>query len=169
MLPRTLTKFPLSNAKAAAKQVRATRGQRRVARALASISVICGFLNQFSVPLLKHNLGAKTILATPKRLRGLCFFPNVSKNTCKHPPPNTRYISSAEFSKTAFVKNNPIKKAGGQGFLNLSRISFISGSERKTTARLSFRAWVKGTVCPSRALEYCPSRLSSAESFCGVL
>ena len=38
------------------------------------------------------------------------FFPNVSKNTCKHPPPNTRYISSAEFSKTAFVKNNPIKK-----------------------------------------------------------
>ena len=75
----------------------------------------------------------------------------------------------------AVVKNNPmkkncpIKKAEGQGFLNLSRISFISGSERKTTARLSFRAWVKGTVCPSRALEYCPFRLSSAESFCGVL
>ena len=38
------------------------------------------------------------------------FFPNVSKNTCKPPPPNTRYISSADFSKTAFVKNNPMKK-----------------------------------------------------------
>ena len=38
------------------------------------------------------------------------FFPNVSKNTCKHPPPNTRYISSADFSKTAVVKNNPMKK-----------------------------------------------------------
>ena len=57
-LPKSISKSK-SNAKAAAKQARATRGQRRVARALASISVICGFLNQFSVPLLKHNLGAK--------------------------------------------------------------------------------------------------------------
>ena len=43
-------------------------------------------------------------------LATLCFFPNLSKNTCKHPPPNTRYISSADFSKTAVVKNNPMKK-----------------------------------------------------------
>ena len=57
----TLFSKSKSNAKAAAKQVRATRGQRRVARVLASISVICGFLNQFSVPLLKHNLGAKPL------------------------------------------------------------------------------------------------------------
>ena len=77
----------------------------------------------------KYSLNQK---ATPKRLRqqlasgtsesdallqpkaasawSVFFFPNVSKNTCKHPPPNTRYISSADFSKTAVVKNNPMKK-----------------------------------------------------------
>ena len=49
-----------SNAKAAAKQVvSVSERQRRAAQALACICVICGFLNQFSVPLLKHNLGAK--------------------------------------------------------------------------------------------------------------
>ena len=68
-LPKSISKSK-SNAKAAAKQARATRGQRRVARALASISVICGFLNQFSVPLLKHNLGAKPLSARKKRSRG---------------------------------------------------------------------------------------------------
>ena len=39
----TLFSKSKSNAKAAAKQVRAMRGQRRVAQALACICVICGF------------------------------------------------------------------------------------------------------------------------------
>ena len=41
-LPKLFSKAK-SNAKAAAKQVRAMRGQRRVAQALACICVICGF------------------------------------------------------------------------------------------------------------------------------
>ena len=138
-------------------------------------------LNQKATPKrLRQQLASGTsesdalLRAFSPRLRGLCFFSkciqkHLQTPTSKHSPPNTRYISSAEFSKTAFVKNNPMKKAGGQGFLYLSRISFNSGSEKRTSARLSFLAGVKGTVCPSRALEYCPSRLSSAESFCGVL
>lgn len=41
----------------------------------ASISVICGFLNQFSVPLLKHNLGAKPCFPQIINAVSQCIYP----------------------------------------------------------------------------------------------
>ena len=89
-----------SNAKAAAAAAREWNERERRTRATSS--------SQEHIPVQV----VRRVAAAEGCVCVVCvfFFPNVSKNTCKHPPPNTRYISSAEFSKTAVVKNNPMKK-----------------------------------------------------------
>ena len=55
-LPKLFSKAK-SNAKAAAKQV--AEGDSDALRAEGASALSAVFLNQFSVPLMKHNLGAK--------------------------------------------------------------------------------------------------------------
>ena len=102
-LPKLFSKAK-SNAKAAAKQVRAMRGQRRVAQALACICVICGFSSCVLWQSQKTEFTSKAGIADSNSRRFLFLLPPKREDTLPSPEKLNNDLPMSADTQKQFVK-----------------------------------------------------------------